>query len=403
MRGIEANITPKVIEWARKTAGFSLEDASDKIGRTVDEISKWETGELKPTIAQARKASELYHRPLATLFLPKPPKDFSVLKDFRRLPEDFPEEFSSSLRFMIRRTQQKQAWLSEFLKEEGIAPLEITGSVSAETKAEDLALKIRKMLNLKHDDLRRCRNRSDALKLWINAAEKMGIFVFQAGNMQYEKIGLEEARGFALTDGFAPFIFLNYQDAKVAQIFTLAHEIAHIFLNEPGVSNLWPRGKIASGAGKVETYCNYVAAEVVLPQKEFSAMWYEQDSSKPIYYRIEECSKNLKVSREVVARRLLIMRKITQKKYIELAEKFHREWLEYKAQGKAKALKGGPHPYLMRTINNGRSFSRIVLSAYQEGRISGRDTSDLLRIKLNRIADYADYSGLGSQFRRVVR
>ncbi len=406
MQSIKANITPSVIMWARETAGFSsVEEVADKIGRSSEEISKWESGELKPTIAQARKASEVYHRPLATLFLPHPPKDFSILKDFRRLPEDFPKEFSPNLRLMIRQTQQRQDWLSDFLKEEGSSPIKLIGSASMETDPTKLALKIRGELNLKHEDIRRCAGRNDALKLWINAAEELGIFVSQAGNMQYEKIGLEEARGFVLTDEFAPFIFLNYQDAKVAQIFTLAHEIIHICLNEPGVSNLWPRGRISQDASRIETYCNLVAAELILPQNEFVPIWRKLDKSEPLNDRIEKCSKHFKVSREVIARRLLIMHIIKQDKYIELAEQFHREWIEFKSKERTKISGDNsyPHPYTLKVINNGRSFSRVVLTAYQEGRIGGRDTSDLLKIKLNKLSDYAEHAGLGLQFRRVAR
>jgi len=403
---IIANITPSVVKWARETAGFSMvEEAAKKIGRIPEEILKWESGELQPTIAQARKASEVYRRPLATLFLPHPPKDFSTLKDFRRLPEDFPKEFSPNLRFMIRQTQQRQGWLSDFLKEEGYSPIKLVGSASTETNPTKLALKIREELNIKYEDIRKCAGRSEALKHWINAVEELGIFVSQAGNMQYEKIGLEEARGFVLTDEFAPFIFLNYQDAKVAQIFTLAHEIVHICLNEPGVSNLWPRGRISQDASKIEIYCNLVAAELILPQNKFIPIWRKLDKSESLNERIEKCSKYFKVSREVIARRLLIMQIIKQDKYIKLAEQFHREWIEHKSREKSKKRKDDsyPHPYTLRVINNGRSFSRVVLTAYQEGSISGRDTSDLLRIKLNKLPDYADHAGLGLQFKRGTR
>jgi Zn-dependent peptidase ImmA (M78 family) len=176
-------------------------------------------------------------------------------------------------------------------------------------------------------------------------------------------------------------------------------------LNEPGVSNLWPRGRISQDASKIETYCNIVAAELILPQNEFVPIWHKLDESEPLNDRIEKCSKHFKVSREVVARRLLIMQIITQDKYVELAEQFHREWIERKSREKAKKLDDNsyPHPYILKVINNGRAFSRVVLTAYQEGRISGRDTSDLLKIKLNKLSDYADHAGLGLQFRRVVR
>jgi transcriptional regulator with XRE-family HTH domain len=337
MPSVKANITPEVIKWARESAGFSPDDAALKIGRPLDDITAWESGEKKPTIPQARTASKVYKRPLAVFFLPHPPKGFSTLRDFRKLPTDYPREFSTNFRFLIRQTQERQEWLREYLNEESFSPLGYVGSASPSDEPLVLAGKIRNALGVTYEEIKHCHSRSEALRIWIDASENLGICVFQSGNMQYEKIDIEEARGFALADEFAPFIFLNAQDAKVAQIFTLAHEITHLWINESGVSNLSDRGKSLAGTSDIE-----------------------------------------------------------QRRYLQLAEQFFQEWLEHKDRQKKKAAssEGGPHPYLMRVINNGRHFSRVVLGAYQSGRLSGRDTSNILGVKLNAIQKYANYVGM---------
>ncbi|MHA1289210.1 MAG: ImmA/IrrE family metallo-endopeptidase [Candidatus Thorarchaeota archaeon] len=396
MPSVKANITPEVIKWARESAGFSPEDAAKKIGRPVDDINAWEAGEKKPTIPQARNASKVYKRPLAVFFLPHPPKDFSTLRDFRKLPSNCPREFSTNLRFLVRQTHERQVWLSEYLREEGYPPVEGVGSASVSNKPLALAENIRNALGITYEDIRHCGSRGEALKVWIDASEELGIFVFQSGNMQYEKIEIEEARGFALADEYAPFIFLNAQDAKVAQIFTLAHEIAHLWINESGVSNLYDRGRALAGADEIEVFCNSVAAEVILPQKDFSELWKTLDETEPLEDRIERGSRRFKVSKTVIARRLLNLNSINQRRYLQLADQFYQEWLEHKDRQKKKnaSSEGGPHPYLMRVINNGRHFSRVVLGAYQSGRLSGRDTSNILGVKLNALPKYANYAGM---------
>ncbi len=135
----EVDITPKVAEWARISAGFSKEEAAVRIGRPEEEIAAWESGELKPSMAQIRKACEVYKRPLAAFFLPEPPQDFAMLRDFRRLPADMPKEYSPNLRFLVRQTRTRQEWLSDFLQSDNHPPLEFVGSARSSDNSVRLA------------------------------------------------------------------------------------------------------------------------------------------------------------------------------------------------------------------------------------------------------------------------
>ena len=139
-----------------------------------------------------------------------------------------------------------------------------------------------------------------------------------------------------------------------------------------------------------------MAAEVSLPQKKFSKLYSSLDEAEPLEDRIETCSRRFKVSKTVIARRLLDLKNISQRRYLQLADQFYQEWLEHRNRQKERnALsEGGPHPYLMRVINNGRHFSRVVLGAYQSGRLSGRDTSNILGVKLNALPKYANFAGM---------
>lgn len=392
MPRVKANVTPNVMEWARESCGYSLDDAASKIGRSVDEVSAWESGELQPTIPQARKASEVYKRPLAVFFLPKPPADFSTLRDFRRLPSGYSREYSPHLNFLIRQTQDRQQWLRDYLRFEETPQLNFIGSAKLSNGVLRVAETIRAMLGITVDDVRRCSGTGDALRLWINKAEESGVFVFRGGSFLYEQIDIIEARGFALTDEYAPFIFLNAQDAKAGQIFTLIHELAHLWLNAPGVSNLVAARRVSTEADRIETFCNAVSAEVLVPQRYFRQRWQRTTESKTVKEGIDSSARHFNVSREVIARRLLDWGKINSRKYSNLVQIYTDEWKANKKREKESQRQQNNRPTypVIKSMNNGRSYCKVVISAYQNGHLSGRDTSHLLGVKLNKLVGLAN-------------
>ncbi len=392
----EVNITPKVAAWARTSAGFSKEEAAAKIGRPEEEIAAWESGELKPSMAQIRKACEVYKRPLAAFFLPEPPQDFATLRDFRRLPADVPREYSPNLRFLVRQTRSRQEWLNDLLQSENHPPLGFVGSAHTSDDPLKLAVRIRETVGIAPEEVRDCRTREDALDLWISRSEASGIFVFRAGNLRWEKIEVIEARGFALSDPHAPFIFVNAQDAKAAQVFTLAHELVHLWLNESGVSNLRTAAKATTEIDVIEVFCNRVAAEVLVPQNAFQERWKRGDTHAALEERIQLQSKYFKVSEWVIARRLLDWGQISKSKYDELTQDYDKQWQEARARDRERRgeAEGGPSFYRLKLMNDGNAFSRVVLSAYESGSVSGRDASSLLGIKLDKIANFAEMLGV---------
>ena len=396
----EVNITPAVAKWARESAGFTEEEAARKIGRSPDEITRWESGELRPSMSQIRKASEVYKRPLAVFFLPEPPQDFATLRDFRRLPADVPKEYSSNLRFLIRQTRARQEWLRDFLESESRPPLDFIGSARPSDNPVALAQRIRQTIGVAPDDIQACRTREDALQLWLSRSEMTGVFVFRAGNLRWEKIDVIEARGFALSDEYAPFIFLNAQDAKAAQVFTLAHELVHLWLGESGVSNLRTVAGPSTETDRIEVFCNRVAAEILVPQNAFQERWKQGGGDETIEERIQSHSRHFKVSEWVIAQRLLDWGQISNAKYDRLTHDYEQQWQQARQQQKGIQAEGGPSPYLLKLINNGYAFSRVVLSAYQNGDVSGRDTSSLLGVKLDKIGNLVELIGIPGTWRR---
>ena len=393
MAKIEALITPSVMRWAREKARLSIEQAAIKLRRPKEQIEAWEAGTSLPTIPQARRAAEVYKRPLAVFYLPKPPKDFDTLRDFRSLPAEYAPDYSPELALLIRIAKSRQDWMREFLIEEKVTKLFFVGSSSPDDNPKNISHHILSELKLSPEEQISCRTRNEALRLWIDRAETAGIIIFRQGN-----IDLKETRGFILCDEYAPFIFINSEDAIAAQLFTLAHELAHLWLNQSGISNLEPFdiGR-KDEAQKIELFCNRIASEAILNSKLFYQNWRDQDPSLALEDQIKNVSNIFKISEEAIARRLLDDGLIDQEMYLELRELYQKRWSEFKEEKRQRmrVAESGPSYYVKKVFNNGYSFTQTVISAFESGAITGRDASNLLDVKISNIRRLASAAGMG--------
>lgn len=391
MAQVEALVTPSVMCWARERAGLSILEAANKLKRPKEEIEAWELGDKKPTIAQARKASEIYRRPLAVFYLPKPPLEFDTLRDFRRLPNEDNRMFSRELLEVVRTAFEHQHWVREFMEEEGVSALPFIGSATLKDNPKEIAEQILKTFEIAPDEQCKAQSRFYALKLWIVKVESKGVFIFRKGT-----IDLQACRGFVLSDNIAPFIYLNSDDADAAMMFTLVHELAHLWLNLSGVSNLGSMGTfITHEDSEVEMFCNQVASEALIYAERFKREIEKLNSSLTTEEKIERLSRIFKVSEEAIARKLLRYNYISRSRYNELREYYQNRWIELKQieEQKAKEREGGPSYYVTKVSHNGLLYTQTVISAYLGGRISGRDASSLLGVKLNNLSKLAIHAG----------
>ncbi|MFC1743115.1 ImmA/IrrE family metallo-endopeptidase [Candidatus Riflebacteria bacterium] len=386
-RSHKALINPILLKWARDKAGYSVADVAKKMGKAEDIILKWESGAKSPTISQTRKLADIYKRPLAVFFLSEVPMDFSVLKDFRRLPLGMEPSFSPELRLLMRQAQNHQEWVEDYYAAKKYRKLKFIGSASINIPSLSLAEKIRKVLGIPLNFYKTLPSKPDALRIWIEKIEQAGIFVFQSG-----KVAPTEARGFAVSSQRAPFIFLNSKDPASARIFTLLHEVVHIWINETGVSNLMPVFAGQRQVDKIEVFCNKTAGEILVPSKLLKDIWLPEEAKHNFKQHLSTVADLFKVSREVIARRLLTSKFINQEKYLEIREFLIKEWDTI--QKKRKSAPGGPPYARMVILNNGKSFSSLVLSTYINGEITGRDISDLLNVNLKNIPKIVSELGI---------
>ena len=387
----EALIKPELLVWARESAGLDAAVVSSKAKVPLDKLKKWETGEVKPSIAQLRKLAEVYKRPLAVFYLAEPPADFQALRDFRRIPERLLGSESYELRLEVRKAQYRREAALDIYAALGEKPLEFAGITNVKRAPEPLAHEGRARLGVTLAAQLAWHSEYDAFNGWRRAIEKLGVMIFQASN-----VDVEEMRGFSLALTPLPIIVLNIRDPVRARIFTLLHEFAHLMLREGGICDLDEAPGSRSRDQQSEIDANMVAGEVLVPRDalvqdarlRFSAgrgEWSDDD--------IDFLSKRFRVSREVIVRRLLIAGLAT--------EAFYREKrAEYAQQFKATTKPGGfAPPYVLALSRAGDSFSRLVLAGYASEKLTSSDVSDLLEVRvkhLPRIEQTLLHSGAAS-------
>jgi Zn-dependent peptidase ImmA (M78 family)/transcriptional regulator with XRE-family HTH domain len=381
----KAYITPNVLKWARESARMTEETAAAKVSVKVDRLKEWEAGTSQPTIKQAQTLAKAYKRPFALFFLPEVPRDFQPLQDFRKSGS---KSLTTSSIFIIREIQQKQAWISDVYSENQEEKLDFVGRFSIEDNPQSVAKDILDTLKI-NPALYKTNN---PIKEWIDAAESNGIFVSRTSFIHSRlKLDSEELQGFAIADAHAPFVFVNSDDWNAPQLFTLVHELAHIWIAETGISNeVEPDLKQKDKFHPVELFCNEVAANALMPKEiilNFDSASF--NNSKDVF----KVAKQLGVSSFALLVRALnlniislpIYQKLKKQADIDFAEYLKRE-AEKKAKQKEKDKQGGPNYFLLQLNRNSRLFTQTVLDAFRGGFIEPTLASNLLNVQVNKFS-----------------
>ncbi len=367
-----APVAPALIRWARQSFGLSLEEAAKKQRITTDRLAEWEAGEDAPTVAQLRAAARVYRRPLAVFFLNEPPDDFEAIKDFRRARLATKESWSPPLRLAIRRAHEQQdaaADLRHLLGEESRERVSVEDG-SRSPKA--VAAGARRILGVELDTQFSWRTEYQALNGWISALENEAhTLVLQAG-----EISTGEMRGFSIANGTNPVIVLNATDAVRGRIFTAIHEFAHILLNDAGLCDLHDRNG-PSPDDQTELLCNEIAAAVLMPAEALLSeptLARDEGEQRWTNAEIARLADKYSVSREALVRRLVSVRRAPWELYWSKRFEFERAYRSRTLDKKTFGVS-----YQRRRVRDyGRSYVRLVLDAYHEGRINTLDAADYL-------------------------
>ncbi len=367
---IRAPVNPELLRWARERGGVAQEDLAGKFRK----LPEWEDGQSQPTLKQAEALARALHVPIGCLFLSEPPEETVPIPDFRTFAGHPVTRPSPNLLDTIYTCQERQSWYRDFARVAGEPDLGFVGSASVEASPESVAAQIRGALGFDLAVRRDCRTWTDALRLFIRQADAAGVLVMVSGivlSNTRRPLDPAEFRGFALCDPLAPLIFVNSKDTKAAQMFTLAHELAHIWLGASALSNLGAAP--VTGFCREEVWCNAVAAELLVPLRNLQS---ELRRNEPLADALSRLARTFKVSTLVILRRLLDAHWLTR-------ERFDSAWRQENERLRKLVQAGsdGGDFYRTAVARVGRRFAHALVVSTLEGQTLYRDAFRMLGVK----------------------
>jgi Zn-dependent peptidase ImmA (M78 family)/transcriptional regulator with XRE-family HTH domain len=375
------DVNPELLAWARQRSGLPAQDLAARFPM----LAAWELGERQPTFRQLESYAQATHTPIGFLFLPQPPQERVPIPDFRTIGDTGVARPSADLLDTIYQCQQRQDWYREFAVVNQEEAVEVVGSLS--TRADPMAAAATMRAALRFGVEERGATWSDALRTLTAHAEDLGFLVMVngvVGSNTHRKLNPREFRGFALADRMAPLAFVNGADTKAAQIFTLVHELVHLWLGEAALDDTEPA---ATPASDVERWCNEVTAEVLVPL----AMLPDVTPQAPSTEVLDQLARQFKVSTLVVLRRLREAQRLSYDDYLNLVG------AEYqRIMGLIGGRASGGNFYATQPVRVSRRFARAIIASTLEGQTLYRDAFQLLGFKkLSTFNELATHLGIG--------
>jgi Zn-dependent peptidase ImmA (M78 family)/transcriptional regulator with XRE-family HTH domain len=374
-----AQINPQILRWMRQRSGLGVAEVAAAAGVKLEQISGWEAGDGAPTFRQAQRLAQAMHAPFGYLFLATPPPEVLPIPDLRTVAGSERPNPSLDLRETVRVALQRQEWYADYLRDQGQLPLPFVGRFSVESDIKSVAADIRAVLG---QDLQQMHSTQDAyLSHLVQCAESAGVLVMRSGivgSNTHRSLDVGEFRGFAISHPLAPLVFINSADAPAARLFTLVHELAHIWLGDSGVSSGAPGSQ-----RREEVFCNAVAGEFLAPRELFLSLWAVNDADLP--NKVSRLVQCLHVSALVVLRRALDLQLIDsgiyQQHYLAELQAFrHRDG-------------SGGSFYRNAGAKNSRRFARAVVAEALSGRLLLRDAGRLLGVPPAKLQHFAEHLG----------
>jgi Zn-dependent peptidase ImmA (M78 family)/transcriptional regulator with XRE-family HTH domain len=363
---MRVDVRPELLEWARVRASLTVEALAKRFPR----FEQWEEGTQRPTLKQLETFARVARVPLGYLFLLEPPAEPLPIPDFRTVGDGGVRRASPDLLDTIYACQERQAWYREFARSEGVAPLAFVGSVTVASDVTATAAAMRNALGFDLVERRAMGTWEAALRRFVEQADAIGVMVMASGivgSNTHRVLNPDEFRGFALVDGLAPLVFVNGADTKSAQMFTMAHELAHIWLGQTALSDTGPA---STPDHLVEQWCNRVAAEFLVPAEALTA---ERTSGGDLGEAVQRLARVFKVSSLVILRRLHDIGALGRDEM----------WRAYRAElDRLKTLprKSGGDFYNTQPVRVSKRFARALIAHTLEGHTLYRDAFRMLGI-----------------------
>jgi Zn-dependent peptidase ImmA (M78 family) len=362
----EIKINNDILIWAVERAGLNI----DEISKKIPAFTNWLTGKKKPTIKQLQTFAQKLHLPFGYLLLETPPEEKIPIPFFRTLKSE-ENKVSLNVYDTILILQQRQKWLTDYLMDNDYEKVDFVGAYKNENNIQEIVKSIRETLELPENWAYNFPNWEKAKDYLTQKIADAGIIInFSSivGNNTRRSIKVEECRGFVLVDEYAPFMFINSADSKSAQIFTIAHELAHIWI---GQSAGFDFRHLQPAENPTEILCDKIAAEFLVPEELLTTTLSEEQN-------IENIARRFKVSQIVIVRRLLDIGKLSRREYFE----FYDEYINRDFQKKKENEDGGDFYKTQRKRLSIR-FLNFVNQAVLENKLLIRDAYLLTAMKGN--------------------
>ncbi|MBF4574535.1 ImmA/IrrE family metallo-endopeptidase [Herbiconiux sp. VKM Ac-1786] len=362
---VRVPVSPTMLTWALQRSGMPTSSAR------YEQFSKWAAGDGQPTFKQLEGFAHATHTPLGYLFLPEPPEEPVPIPDFRTLGNNAISAPSPDLLDTIYEAQRRQDWFRSYAADQGHEPFSFVGSATIDDSPAVVADEIRRMLDFGLDRRARFSSWEEALRQLIDSVEQLGVLVMVSGivgSNTHRILDPNEFRGFALTDPLSSLVFVNGADTKSAQIFTLIHELAHIWLGETALSDAQMANQTQNDH---ELWANNVAAEVLVPSSSIK-IDYRQNSDLG---ELQRLARLYKVSTLVVLKRIFDNGFLTWDDY---RARYQTELERLKEIIASRKGSGGGDYYNTQPLRISQSFARAVIVDALEGRTLYRDAFSLL-------------------------
>ena len=385
-KSVRIDVAKPLLQWAMHRSNKRVDDLSQK--KPLKNLGEWMEGTKKPTLTQLEAFARATYTPFGCLLLSEPPvRRPSTIPHFRTMSDDSPMTRSIHLEDTIKIVKRRQEWVRDYLIEMGVGPLEFVGSVDIDDDPVDASVRIKDVLGLTPDWTARYSKVEKVKDYLYKQIEDKGIFISKNSIVQYNTrraLDPNEFRGFVLVDDYAPFVFINSADIEGAQMFTLAHELAHVWLGKSASFDL--RGLAANPRNKIEMTCNKIAAEFLVPTDVIHKNWdrFSNNDKSPYV----AASAHFMVSEIVAARRALDTGLISQADFDAFYHEYrHREQTRKQKQ---KEEKGGPTFITLAPLRISKRFVRMVVTAVKENKILHTDAHRLTGLNPATLAKVSD-------------
>jgi len=395
-------INPHILTWARETAGLSVDEAAHAMGfkdtheRTgTERLEALEAGIEEPSRSVLLSMARVYRRSLLVFYLSEPPRAGDRGQDFRRAPGVKPPAYDPTLDALIRDIRGRQGIVKDLLEEAEVSGVDYVGSVTMDVPPMELARRMATRLGFSLAAFRGQANVQAAFSYLRDKIEALGTFVLLLGNLGSHHTNIPSGvfRGYAIADPVAPFVVVNDQDAQIAWAFTALHELTHLWLGTTGVSG-------GTTDTKIESYCNEVAGEMLLPTPEINELRFLRRASlEETIGAIAQFASRRKISRPMVAYKLLRVDAITRARWQELDMHYQGEWNAAQAQSVSQdKSEGGPSYYVVKRHRLGHALLGLVKNSLAEGFLTYTRAGRVLGVKPRNVDPLIHMVGMrGSQ------